>query len=87
MKNELVVLARSPEVPESSFAVRKGLDPAVTEKLRNALLHMHENVTGMGTLNALGALRFIGTSDRDFDAVCAYARAAGVDLRQWSETP
>jgi phosphonate transport system substrate-binding protein len=87
IKNELLVLLRSSEAPESSFAVRSELDASVKEKLKAALLTMHEDPEGAGILRTFGAQRFIETTDSDFRPVYEFARAIGIDLRTWSEAP
>jgi phosphonate transport system substrate-binding protein len=80
IEKDLVVLERSPEVPENALAVRKGLDPALVEKIRAALLAMHEDPEGSALLKTFGARRFIETSDGDYRPVYAYAREIGLDL-------
>jgi phosphonate transport system substrate-binding protein len=77
---ELKVLARSPDVPENALALRKDIDPSVADKVREALVTMHETAEGAGILKAFGARRFIGTTDADYRPVYEYAREAGIDL-------
>jgi len=85
IKAELVVLARSPEVPENSLAVRNDLEPSLKEKLSEALLTMHENQIGARILQNFGALRFIETTDSDFRPVYDYAQEIGIDLSTWNQ--
>jgi phosphonate transport system substrate-binding protein len=87
IKNELLILAQSPEVPENSLAVRNDLDASVKEKLKEALLTMHKNPIGTSILKSFGARRFIETSDNDFRAVYDYAREIGIDPRIGSHAP
>ncbi|MDW7712261.1 MAG: phosphate/phosphite/phosphonate ABC transporter substrate-binding protein [Deferrisomatales bacterium] len=77
---ELEILAWSPPVPENALAVRADLDPALTDRLRNALLLLHEDEEGVAVLRRFGAARFIPTTDDDYAAVSAYAKTAGLDL-------
>lgn len=77
---ELVILARSPDVPENALALRADLEPDLIRDLAQALLHMHEDAEGAGVLRAFGAARFIVTTDEDYAAVSEYARAVGFDL-------
>jgi len=83
IRNDLLILARSPEVPENSLAVRNDLNASVKEKLREALLTMHEDPEGARILKNFGAQRFIETADSDFRPVFEYARAIGIDLHTW----
>ncbi len=80
IKRGLVVLARSPDVPENGLAVRKNLDDSIKRKLKEALLVMHNDPEGISVLAAFGARRFIETTDKDYDPVVTYAREAGLDL-------
>ncbi len=80
INQELVVLERSPEVPENGLAVRKGLDDSLKKKLKEALLSMHEDPEGAATLEEFGVLRFIETKDTDYGPVYRYAREIGLNL-------
>jgi phosphonate transport system substrate-binding protein len=48
--NELVILEKSPDVPENGLAVRKGLDDSLKNRLKEALLTMHDDPTGKNIL-------------------------------------
>lgn len=50
IKDELLILARSPEVPENGLAVRKDLDKDIKDRLRSALLQMHMDDEGKEVL-------------------------------------
>jgi len=80
INKELVILARSPEVPENALAVRKDLDDSVKKKLRKALLTMHEDSEGSAILKAFGARMFIQTSDTDYEPVYRYAEQMELNL-------
>jgi ABC-type phosphate/phosphonate transport system substrate-binding protein len=41
VKNDLLILARTPLVPENCLAVRRGLDATLREQLTSVLLNMH----------------------------------------------
>ncbi len=77
---ELVIMERSPEVPENGLAVRKGLDDSLKKRLREALLKMHEDPEGAGILEAFGVRRFIETNDTDYQPVYLYAQGIGLNL-------
>jgi len=84
IKNELAILAQSPDVPENSLAVRRDLDASVKEKLKAALLNMHEDPEGARILNDFRAQKFIETTDNSFRPVYEYARALGLNLNTWN---
>jgi len=83
VRNDLLILEQSPEVPENSIAVRNGLDAAIKEKLKAAMLTMHGDPEGARILANFGAQRFIETTDSDFRPVVEYARVIGIDLHTW----
>jgi phosphonate transport system substrate-binding protein len=83
IRDLLVVLATSPEVPENGFAVRKDLDESVRSRLKEALLAMHGDPEGRKVLEDFGAARFIETADRDYAPVYQYAREVRLDFRTY----
>jgi phosphonate transport system substrate-binding protein len=80
IKKELVILERSPDVPENGLAVRKDLDSSLKKKLKEALLTMHENPEGAALLKVFGAQRFIETSNSDYQPVYRYAQKIELNL-------
>jgi len=80
---ELVVLARSPSVPENALCVRPGLEESIKLELRNALLTMHEDEKGRQVLEEFGASRFIATVPGDYSAVFEFAETIGLDLETY----
>jgi phosphonate transport system substrate-binding protein len=80
ISEELVVLAKSPEVPENALAVRKGLDSALQSRIQNELLTMDSDPEGAKVLKAFGARRFILTRNSDYRAVYDYARDSNLNL-------
>jgi len=80
IKRELVILERSPDVPENGLAVRKDLEDSLKKKLRGALLTMHENPEGVALLKVFGAQRFIETNDSDYQPVYRYAQEIELTL-------
>ncbi len=77
---ELVIVDRSPYVPENGLAVRKDLDDALKKKLKEALLTMHTDSEGQGVLKKFGVQKFIETSDQDYISVYRYARETNLNL-------
>ncbi len=80
IKKEMLVLEKSPDVPENGLAVRKDLDGSIKMKLKEALLGMDSDPEGAAVLKNFGARRFIDTTDRDYEPVVKYAREAGLNL-------
>jgi phosphonate transport system substrate-binding protein len=77
---ELVVLDRSPDVPENAFALRKDIDASVRSLLKESLLAMHLDPDGKQVLERFGALKFIETTNRDYAVVLKYAEDLHLDL-------
>jgi phosphonate transport system substrate-binding protein len=82
--NELIVLERSPKVPENGLAVRNDLDDSIKRKLKDVLLAMDNDPEGRTVLKNFGARRFIETLDKDYKPVYDYARKIGLDLASYS---
>ncbi len=77
---ELVILKRSPDVPENGLAVRNDLEDSLKERLKKALLTLHETPEGMEILKEFGAQRFIATHNNDYQPVYRYAHEIGLNL-------
>jgi phosphonate transport system substrate-binding protein len=86
VRNELVVIERSPDVPENGLAIRSDLASSVMFKIKNALTGMHKDPEGMMVLQAFGAKGFIETTDEDYKNVYRYARQIGLDLKTYNST-
>ncbi len=84
---QLVALARSPDVPESTLAMHPRVAPDVRAKLKAALLAMDGDADGRRVLERFGARRFIATGDADFEIVYRYARKNGIDLSRPGTPP
>ena len=74
------------EVPRDgrdTLAVRKGMAPAVREKLKKALVAMSSDPEGKKALARFGATRFIETSDEDFKPMYDLVRHLKIDLANY----
>jgi len=80
ISEELVILTRSPDVPENGLCVRPDLDESLKNGLRAALLGMNQNEAGRKVLRGFGAARFVETTRDDYNIVFAYAETIGLDL-------
>jgi len=71
--NELVILEKSPEVPENGLALRKEIDESLRIRMRDTLLNMHLDPEGKKVLEQFGAQKFIETANADYAIVVKYA--------------
>jgi len=83
-REQMAVLAESPEVPSNGLAVRKDLNPAIKLRLKTLLLAMHETKEGQEALKSFGALKFIETTDEDYRALYNMVQQLGIDLLTYS---
>jgi phosphonate transport system substrate-binding protein len=80
ISSELMILKRSPDVPENALALRKDIGGSMESKIKETLLGMHNDPKGKEILKRFGAIRFIETTEEDYKAVYDYARHIGLDL-------
>lgn len=86
VKDELVILAQSPVVPQNGLAVRKNIPNPLKEKLHDVLLKMDKDPEGADVLRKFGALRFIPTTKDDYKPVYEIANRAGINLLTYEYT-
>ena len=84
LTTELLVLARSPDVPENGLAVRKDLDDAVKNELKKTLLNMNRDPEGIEVLKRFGAEKFIETTNDDYASVDKYVEQIGLNLSTYN---
>lgn len=82
-KEAMTVLNESSTVPDNVFAVKKGLDPKMKEKIRNVLDNMDKNSEGAEVLKKFGAAKFIATTDADYKNLYSMVKEAGLDLKTY----
>ncbi len=83
---QLVILQRSPDVPENALALRKDVGDDVKSSLKEALLGMQSNPEGKKILNDFGAAKFIPTTEADYEPVYRYAKEIHLDLSTYNYT-
>jgi phosphonate transport system substrate-binding protein len=83
IKDNLVIIARSPDVPSNGLGLRKEIAYGVKEELRSALLNMHIDPEGMEVLKEFGVKRFIETGKDDYSPVFDIAERAGINLQKY----
>jgi len=83
ISEELMILMRSPDVPENGLFVRHDLDESLKNSIRTALLGMDQDEAGREALHSFGAARFITTTKSDYTVVFEYAEKIGLDLETY----
>lgn len=81
--DELVILERSPDVPQNGLALRNDLDRAVKQDIKNVILTMHHGPEGQRVLKNFRAKRFIETTEDDYEPVYKYAHKIGLTLETY----
>jgi len=84
LNTELVLLARSPDVPENGLALRKNFDGAIKNELKKALLSMDKDPEGLDVLKKFGARKFIETTNNDYASVFKYVKQIGLNLSNYN---
>jgi phosphonate transport system substrate-binding protein len=84
LTTELLVLARSPDVPENGLAIRKDLDGAIANELKETLLNMEKDPEGIDVLKKFGARKFIETTNEDYTSVYKYVKQIGLNLSTYN---
>ncbi len=83
-KEQMLVLAESPEVPSNGLAVRKDLNPAIKLRIKILLLSLHETPEGQEILKNFGAIKFIETNNDDYVVLYNMVKQLGIDLQEYS---
>ena len=77
---EMMVLAKSKDVPSNSFAISPHVLPKLREKIQKLLLNMHLDPKGKEKLAKFGAQKFVVTSDADFQPCYEMLKNAEIAL-------
>jgi len=80
---KLKILSRSPDVPETTFVLRRDLVPSVRTSIGDALLTMHDDPKGREVLKVFGARKFVAASNEEYQPVIDYARQLGINLKKY----
>ena len=83
IKEELVILADSAQVPSNSLCLNKTIDKYIRRKLKTALLNMDRDVEGIKVLEKFRAINFVDTSEADYAVVLDIVRKAGIDINEY----
>ena len=71
LKQKIKVIGHSPAYANSPFIVPQSMDPKFKNRIRDILLHMHENPEGRLILQELNMQKFTIIPDKAYDAVRA----------------
>ncbi len=84
IKDDLVIIAESPEFPSNSFGLRKDIPFAIKKQIKRVLLEMDIDDEGKKVLEQFGVKKFIETTEKDYETVFETAEKAGVDLKEYN---
>lgn len=80
VKDNLIILAESPNVPSNGLGLRQDIGTDIKLKLKRTLIEMDNNPEGKEVLEKFGVQRFIETTVKDYSPVFDIAEKAGIDL-------
>ncbi|MBI4843749.1 MAG: phosphate/phosphite/phosphonate ABC transporter substrate-binding protein [Nitrospirae bacterium] len=86
VKNDLVIIAKSPFFPSNGMGLRNDIDQPTRAKLQSVLLDMENSPEGKKVLDEFGAVKFIKTSEDDYLPVFEIAKKAGLNLATYDYT-
>jgi len=84
VKDDLTILAESPEVPSNSFALRKDISDDIKKRIKGVLINMDQDPEGKVVLEKFGARAFIETTAKDYAPVFDIAKKAGINLTKYN---
>jgi len=83
IKEELTIIARSQEFPDTTLFLRKDLPQILRSRIKAALFGMEKDPEGMEVLKKLGVQKFIEAKKEDFAAFYNVARNAGISVKTY----
>ena len=83
IKEELTIIAKSRELPDTTLFLRKDLPHSLRAKMKVVLLAMDKDPEGMEVLKKLEAQKFIDAKKEDFAAFYDIARTAGISVKTY----
>jgi len=86
VKEDLVIIAESPEFPSNGLGLKNDVPLAVRENIRRVLLGMDKDPEGRDVLEKFGAARFISTEESDYKPVFDIAARAGIEPGKYRYT-
>jgi phosphonate transport system substrate-binding protein len=83
IREELAIIARSQEFPDTTFFLRKDLPQFIRSQIKAALLGMDRDPEGVEVLKKLEAKKFTEAKKEDFEPFYDVARKAGISLKTY----
>jgi len=83
IKEELTIIARSRELPDTTLFLRKDLPQSLRSRIKAVLLGMEKDPEGTEVLKKFEAQRFIEAKKEDFVAFYDIARDAGISVKTY----
>jgi phosphonate transport system substrate-binding protein len=83
MNDDLVILAKSPDVPSNALCLRKEIPPEIKARIKQVLLEMDIDPEGKVVLKKFGVIKFIETTEEDYSPVFDLTSQAGIDLKNY----
>jgi len=83
IKEELLIIAKSPEFPDSTLFLRKDFPQDRRSQIKNALLSMDKDAEGVEVLKQLESRMFIEAKKSDFKPFFEIARKAGITVKTY----
>ena len=84
VKNDLVILAKSPDVPSNALGLRKDISPEIKANLKRILLSMENDPEGIAVLKELAVIKFVETTEKDYSPVFDSVKKAGINLKTYN---
>lgn len=83
IKEELTIIARSRELPDTTLFLRKDLPQSLRSRIKAVLLGMEKDSKGIEVLKKFEAQKFIEAKKEDFVAFYDIARNAGISVKTY----
>ena len=83
IKENLVILATSPEVPSNGLGLRNDIPTDIKMRLMSVFLKMDRDPEGLQVLKKFGAKKFIKTTASDYKPVIDLAKRARINLKTY----
>jgi len=84
IQEELTILAKSQELPDTTLFLRKDLSSAKRLQIRDILLGMDKDAEGVEVLKKLEAMKFVAAKRSDFQPFFEIARKAGITVKTYN---
>lgn len=80
---EILIIAKSLDMPDITLFLRKDIDLAIGQKIKDILLNMHNDQNGREVLKKLETIKFVSASMADFKPIRELIEKAGIDLKSY----